>query len=58
MDLEPFNRINPCGYAGMAVTRLTQLADKVDPDAARAALTEILVKRLGYTELTRKTTLD
>ena len=58
MDLEPFNRINPCGYAGMAVTRLTQLADKVDPDAVRAALTEILVKRLGYTELTRKTTLD
>lgn len=58
LDLEPFNRINPCGYAGMAVTRLTQLADGVDPDAARAALTAILVKRLGYNELTSKTTLD
>jgi len=22
MDLEPFSRINPCGYAGMAVTQL------------------------------------
>ncbi len=23
MDLEPFNRINPCGYAGMAMTQLS-----------------------------------
>ena len=26
MDLQPFKRINPCGYAGMA---MTQLADQV-----------------------------
>ena len=25
-DLEPFRRINPCGYAGLAVTRLIDLA--------------------------------
>ena len=25
-DLEPFRRINPCGYAGLAVTRLLDLA--------------------------------
>ena len=25
MDLEPFNRINPCGYRGLAVTRLRDL---------------------------------
>ena len=25
-DLEPFGRINPCGYAGLAVTRLVDLA--------------------------------
>jgi lipoyl(octanoyl) transferase len=30
MDLSPFNRINPCGYAGLAVT---QLADQIE-DAA------------------------
>ncbi len=29
MDLSPFNAINPCGYAGMAVTQLTVF----DPDA-------------------------
>jgi len=27
MDLQPFQRINPCGYAGMS---MTQLADQVD----------------------------
>jgi lipoyl(octanoyl) transferase len=25
MDLTPFSAINPCGYAGMAVTRLCDL---------------------------------
>lgn len=27
MDLEPFLRINPCGYAGMQMTQLTDLVD-------------------------------
>ncbi|GAB1255968.1 lipoyl(octanoyl) transferase LipB [Aurantivibrio plasticivorans] len=26
MDLEPFQRINPCGYAGMAVTQMSDLS--------------------------------
>ena len=26
MDLEPFARINPCGYAGLAMTQLADLA--------------------------------
>ncbi len=26
-DLSPFDRINPCGYAGMAMTRLADLVD-------------------------------
>lgn len=31
MDLEPFSRINPCGYAGLAVTDMaTLLSQKVD----------------------------
>lgn len=58
LDLEPFNRINPCGYAGMAVTCLSQLVEELDPDAVKTSLTEILVKRLDYTERTSKTTLD
>jgi lipoyl(octanoyl) transferase len=31
MDLEPFNRINPCGYAGL---QMTQLAELGAPDAS------------------------
>jgi len=35
MDLSPFAAINPCGYAGMAVTQLAQFApDAVAEDAA------------------------
>jgi lipoyl(octanoyl) transferase len=25
MDLEPFQRINPCGYAGLQMTQLAEL---------------------------------
>ncbi len=30
MDLEPFARINPCGYQGLEVTQLSELADAAD----------------------------
>jgi len=30
MDLEPFSRINPCGYQGLEVTQLSELADALD----------------------------
>lgn len=33
MDLEPFRRINPCGYAGL---RVTQMADLLEPEALPA----------------------
>ena len=33
MDLEPFARINPCGFADMPVTQLSALG--VDPDIAK-----------------------
>jgi len=29
MDLEPFSRINPCGYEGLQVTQLSDLASNV-----------------------------
>jgi lipoyl(octanoyl) transferase len=30
MDLEPFSHINPCGYRGLEVTQLSELADASD----------------------------
>lgn len=51
MDLEPFGRINPCGYAGMAMTQLKDLAPgPIDLAEVRAALVRQLVGQLGYAE--------
>ncbi|HBH35875.1 MAG TPA: octanoyltransferase [Gammaproteobacteria bacterium] len=49
MDLQPFSRINPCGFPGLAVTDLATLG--VDTDVATAAhkLTTKLAAILGYT---------
>ena len=49
MDLEPFGRINPCGYEGLAVTQLTDFAP-VTPAAAQQALVKRLAALLGYNE--------
>lgn len=38
MDLEPFRRINPCGYAGMAVTSMVDLGGPSGLDAVKPAL--------------------
>jgi lipoyl(octanoyl) transferase len=49
MDLEPFSRINPCGYQGL---QMTQLAGLGGPDSvARVAqlLEPHLLRQLGFT---------
>lgn len=58
MDLEPFLRINPCGYAGLQMTQLRTLAPRADLDAVPNNLVNYLVKKLGYTDLTRTHTLE
>src|SRR3546814_11845427 len=35
MDLEPFGRINPCGYAGLQVTSVLDLGGPSSPDAMK-----------------------
>ncbi len=49
MDLEPFQRINPCGYAGMKVTQTRDLGINADLDTIAACLRGNLALRLGYT---------
>lgn len=53
MDLSPFARINPCGYAGMTVTQLCD--EGGHSDAARAAdqLAQAFTARLPYARVTR-----
>lgn len=49
MDLEPFSRINPCGYAGLQVTDLHTLTGLgFDFDALERALADELSTELGY----------
>ena len=42
MDLEPFSRINPCGYQGLEVTQLTELTSVSDfKDVERQLLSHL-----------------
>ncbi|HEX7046731.1 MAG TPA: lipoyl(octanoyl) transferase LipB [Gammaproteobacteria bacterium] len=48
MDLEPFQRINPCGYAGMQVTQVADLGSPVDLAAVTESLKPHLLRHLRY----------
>jgi lipoyl(octanoyl) transferase len=50
MDLEPFARINPCGYAGLRMTQMRELIGPVAMDEVSDRLRAQLVKHLGYVE--------
>ena len=47
LDLAPFGRINPCGYAGLRMTRLADLGGPATVAAAAAALEPHLLRALG-----------
>lgn len=49
MDLEPFSRINPCGYPGLRVTQLRDFGVELTLEAAAEALLPRLGHKLGYT---------
>ncbi len=55
MDLDPFLRINPCGYAGMAMTQLSNLVPQLDSTAASRRLGDILINKIGYTTVLFRT---
>ncbi len=47
MDLEPFSRINPCGYAGLQVVAMRDLGGPAGIDAVKPALLHHLADNLG-----------
>ena len=47
MDLEPFGRINPCGYRGLAVTQVSDLGGPASVEAVEATLAENLCSQFG-----------
>jgi lipoyl(octanoyl) transferase len=50
-DLEPFSRINPCGYSGLRVTRLKALGVNLSCAQAGKLLAAELSQCLGYSAL-------
>lgn len=56
MDLEPFARINPCGYPDLRVTQLSALAGPVEMAAVAQGLSVHLARGLGVTLRATETT--
>jgi len=50
MDLSPFSRINPCGYAGMQMVQSKDLGGPVSMQQAKQQLSAQLVKLLNVSE--------
>ena len=49
MDLEPFARINPCGYPGLQVTQLADLGIDIELTILSREFSRHLATGLGYT---------
>lgn len=49
MDLQPFSRINPCGFAELKMTQLAALGGVQETRQAGEQLINYLIKNLGYT---------
>ena len=47
MDLEPFRRINPCGYAGLQVTSVLDLGGPSGIEAVKSVLLSHLAQQFG-----------
>lgn len=50
MDLTPFQRINPCGYAGMEMTQMRQWVDTATPENIRPVLLKKFLALLNNTD--------
>jgi lipoyl(octanoyl) transferase len=46
MELEPFGRIDPCGYPGLAVTQLRDLGVELDIEQAGSELAATIIRNL------------
>ena len=58
MDLSPFSRINPCGYAGMKMIQTKDIAGPLTVDEAKQALQSQFVAQLAVSQIEHKTGLS
>lgn len=52
MDLEPFQRINPCGYKGLEATQLSELQSTAELEKVQEQLIKHLCEILNFTTKT------
>jgi lipoyl(octanoyl) transferase len=48
MDLEPFNRINPCGYEGLEITQLKNFIEDVEINEVTVNLQQRLMSNILF----------
>jgi lipoyl(octanoyl) transferase len=58
MDMEPFSRINPCGYAGMQMVQSSELGGPQQVSVAAAELAELFQQHLAISRPVFKTGLE
>lgn len=58
MDLEPFQRINPCGYPGLHMVQLSDLLAGVDQSEVEKRLLSYFIEQAGYTEIQYASALE
>lgn len=51
MDIEPYSRINPCGYAGMEIIQLRDLGVKQSLNQVSEGMLTHILRQFGYTSL-------
>jgi lipoyl(octanoyl) transferase len=52
MDLSPFQRINPCGYAGMAMTQMTDHAQDCNINDISEVLISLVQQAFAFDDIT------
>ncbi len=50
MDLEPFRRINPCGFASLEMTQIKDFQSAIEMKTVEMQLTHYLIANLGYND--------
>lgn len=58
MDLEPFHRINPCGYKGLEMTQTSTHQGPQTVEEAAPSVIQHFSDLLGYTELLKQVGFD
>jgi lipoyl(octanoyl) transferase len=53
MDMEPFARINPCGFAGMPMCQVTDHSAEADMPVVHERLSDALLEKLGVQSVSR-----